>query len=52
MNRLQNQASSIETSTINDDREEYTPPDIHDLGDVSSITKSNGCAPGGDLSYS
>ncbi|MES2354009.1 MAG: hypothetical protein V4568_06295 [Pseudomonadota bacterium] len=41
-----------EVPMVDDSREEYTPPDIHDLGDVSAITKSDGCNVSSDGGYS
>ena len=52
MNNSKQQSTDGLASITNDSREEYFAPEIHDLGDVSSITKSVGCASGTDGGYS
>lgn len=52
MNKLPLQPVINEVLTTDDVREEYSPPEIHDLGDVSAITRGLGCNPGGDGGYS
>lgn len=51
MNKLPIQPVINEVST-GDVREEYSPPEIHDLGDVSAITRSDGCNISSDGGYS
>lgn len=52
MNKLPIQPVVNEVFTTDDVREEYSPPEIHDLGDVSAITRSDGCNNGADGAYS
>lgn len=52
MKELQKQPAVNEVSMIDDVREEYIPPEIHDLGDISAITQGLGCNNGADGAYS
>ena len=45
-------ASDDQESAIVDIREDYSPPEILDLGDVSAVTKGFGCNFGSDGAYS
>jgi len=52
LNNSQSKASEDQASAIVDIREDYLPPEIHDLGDVSAVTKGFGCSAGTDTAYS
>jgi hypothetical protein len=52
LNNSQLKVSDDQASEIVDIREDYLPPEIHDLGDVSAVTKGFGCNPGSDGAYS
>jgi len=52
MNKLPIQPVINEVLTTDDLREEYSPPEIHDVGDVSAITRGAGCGGSSDFGYS
>jgi hypothetical protein len=52
LNNSQVKASDDQASAIVDIREDYSPPEIHDLGDVSAVTKSSFSNSGSDGGYS
>jgi hypothetical protein len=52
MNKLPIQPVIDEVLATGDLREEYSPPEIHDVGDVSAITRSSFIGCGSDTSYS
>jgi hypothetical protein len=52
MNESHKQTSANPKSISANDLEEYDPPEIHDLGDVSAITKSGFNGAGTDGGYS